>query len=186
MIDPTDEALIESVRGGDQAAFGKLVDRYWDRVCHWLLRLSGSRHVAEDVTQEAFLKAWVALPSYRPGVGFRAWLFRIARNAFVDVCRRREAKSGGTEFESAVGREPDPADAAQERELDETIERGVRELSQEYRAPFLLRTVESMPFAEIAEVLDLNEDTVRWRVFKARQLLLNHLSANIAPKESIR
>ena len=184
MTDPTDEAQIDRVRNGDRAAFAGLVDRYWDRICGWIFRLGGSRHVAEDVTQEAFLKAWVALPQYEPGSGFRAWLFRIARNTYLDHCRRREEAPGGTTFDLALGREPEPIEVAQERELVDAIEQGVHELADEFRTPFLLRTVESMAYSEIAEILTLNEDTVRWRIFKARQLLLKQLDSHVAPKES--
>lgn len=177
--DPNDDELIERVKGGDRAAFAGLVDRYWDRVCQWLLRLTGSREAAEDITQDVFLKIWVGLPQYaardEARVGFRAWLFRIARNAWIDHCRRRAEVSGVAEIDAAT-REAGPLEAAQERELAAFIEQAVLALAEEYRAPFLLRVGESLPYQEIAEIMGLNEDTVRWRIFKARQILLKTLA----------
>src|SRR5262249_40714408 len=81
----TEDAWIEQARAGDRAAFTALVDVYWGRIFRWLRGMTRCSHLAEDLTQDVFLKAWTALASFEPGTSFRAWLFRIAANRFVDT-----------------------------------------------------------------------------------------------------
>src|SRR5690242_49337 len=82
---PSEEhRLIRSAQQGDRQAFARLVERYWDGLHRWLVHLTRDRHTAEDLTQEAFLKALNGLHTFRPGTNFRAWLFRIAHNTFAN------------------------------------------------------------------------------------------------------
>ncbi len=76
---------ITAAQAGDRQAFGQLVERYWDRLYRWLYHLTRDRHKAEDLVQETFLKVLAALDSFRPGSNFRAWLFRIGHNNFVNL-----------------------------------------------------------------------------------------------------
>src|SRR5581483_8060602 len=89
-----EHALIRRAKRGDRQAFAGLVERYWDRLYRWLYHLTHNRHAAEDLSQEAFLKALAGLESFRDGSNFKAWLFRIAYNGFVNqarkVCRQRD------------------------------------------------------------------------------------------------
>src|ERR1700704_3906300 len=91
MVSPVAQAdehdLIRSAQAGDRRAFAVLVEHYWDRLYRWLYHLTHDRHAAEDLAQDAFLKALAHLNSFRPGTNFRAWLFRIAHNAFVNHTR---------------------------------------------------------------------------------------------------
>src|SRR5947209_8937028 len=81
----TDEAaLVRQAQQGDRQAFAVLVERYWDALYRWLYHLSHHRHTAEDLTQDSFLKAFAALSSFAAGTNFRAWLFRIAYNGFLN------------------------------------------------------------------------------------------------------
>lgn len=180
----TDETpLIQRAQAGDRHAFGALVERYWDQVYSWLNQLTRSTHAAEDLTQETFLKAWNGLASYASGPGFRAWLFRIARNSWVDHVRRRTAVADNALIESVVARDAGPAEAALDRERDALLEEAIAALPDDYREAFLLRAQQAMPFAEIAEVLTTTSDTARWRVYKARQLLLRKLAAYLDPEK---
>src|SRR5215813_9988253 len=100
---PADEsALVQQAQQGDRQAFGRLVERYWDRLYRWLYHLTRDRHKAEDLVQETFLKVLAALDSFRPGSNFRAWLFRIGHNNFVNL-KRTERRTGHPLPEDAAG-----------------------------------------------------------------------------------
>jgi RNA polymerase sigma-70 factor (ECF subfamily) len=82
-----EQVLIESAQQGEREAFAGLVKHYWDRLYRWLYHLTHDRHLAEDLVQESFLKAFRALASFRAGTNFQAWLFRIAHNALANQRR---------------------------------------------------------------------------------------------------
>jgi len=166
-----DEArLVIRAREGNRAAFAELVDRYWQRLFRWLFHLTRDRHNAEDLAQETFLRAFAHLNRFQPGTNFAAWIFRIAHNAFANQCRaarRREQLS-----DELATHDMGPVEEAIGREAAEDVARALEQLPTEYRAAVLLRVEEELSFRQIAEVLDLTEETARWRVFKARQKLL--------------
>lgn len=180
--DPTEEAdWIRAAQAGDRAAFARLIDRYWDRLYRWLYHLTRDRHLAEDLTQETFLRALAAIRSFRPGTNFRAWVFRIGHNNFVNQ-KRAERKA----------RQPLPEDlavptlgmaeaAAEGREALAAVTRAVTELPADFRAALLLRVQEGLSFREVAQILGTTEETARWRVFKARQKLLKVLAPELLP-----
>ena len=176
--DPEEHRLVAAAQAGDRVAFAGLVDRYWERVYRWLYRLGHDRHVAEDLAQETFLKAFAGLPRFRVGTNFAAWLFRIAHNNFANqrrsASRRREALP-----DELPGRDAGPAAAALGRECLEGVARAVARLPAEFRSAFLLRVEEDLSFREIAAVLGLTEETARWRVFKARQRLMALLAPTL-------
>ena len=138
--------------------------------------MSRDRHTAEDLAQEAFLKALAHLDRFQAGTNFGAWLFRIAHNAFANQCRsparRREPLP-----DDLPQRDGGPVEEALSREALQTLIRAMARLPVEFRAALLLRVEEDLSFKQIAEVLDLTEETARWRVFKARQKLLEMLAA---------
>src|SRR3954451_9055594 len=87
-VRPEDEGQwIDASRGGDRSAFARLVEAYWARLYRWLFQLTRDRHAAEDLAQDAFLKAWANLDRFQPGSNFRASLFRLAHNALVNPRR---------------------------------------------------------------------------------------------------
>jgi RNA polymerase sigma-70 factor (ECF subfamily) len=168
---PTDEdQLLRSAQAGDRQAFAVLVERYWERLYRWLFHLSHDQHTAEDLAQEAFLKAFAHLHRFQPGTNFRAWLFRIAHNSFANhlrAARRREPLS-----ETLPANDPGPEASLLSKEALQKLTHAVSQLPTEYRAALLLRVEEDLSFRQIADVLGLTEETARWRVFKARQRLL--------------
>ena len=170
-----EERLLRAAQKGDRPAFAALVERYWDRLYRWLHHLTHDRHMAEDLTQEAFLKAFAGLDRFRPGTNFAAWLFRIAHNAFANQYRASARKREPLPDDLAA-RDRDPLEEAQGREELAELARAVGRLPTEFRAALLLRAEQGLSFREIAEVLDLTEETARWRVFKARQKLLGLLA----------
>lgn len=173
---------IAAAQAGDRSAFARVVDAYWDRLFRWLYHLTRDRHRAEDLTQETFLKALAAVKSFRTGSNFRAWLFRIGHNNFVNLKRaeRRAPQSPGEELATAdiaAG----PLTTAADREALARVNQAVQELPTDFRTALLLRAEEGMSFREVAAVLKITEETARWRVFKARQKLAKVLSPDLFP-----
>ncbi len=167
---------ITAAQAGDRPAFARLVDAYWDRLHRWLFHLARDCHRAEDLTQETFLKALAAIGSFRPGSNFRAWLFRIGHNNFVNL-KRGERRNTVALPDETPGADPasDPVKTAGDREQLARVSAAVAALPSDFRAALLLRAEQGMSFREVAAVLKITEETARWRVFKARQKLMTVL-----------
>jgi RNA polymerase sigma-70 factor (ECF subfamily) len=174
--------LIRDAQAGDRAAFAVLIDRYWDRLYRWLYHLTHDGHAAEDLAQETFLKAWAAITRFQAGTNFRAWLFRIGHNNFVNLHRSRAAQKHPLPAE-LPSRQEGPVEQALSREALRELAAAVARLPGEFRAAFLLRIEEGMSFRSMAAVLGVTEETARWRVFKARQKLLQALSPELLPEK---
>lgn len=179
---PTEEAdWIRAAQAGDRSAFARLVDRYWDRLYRWLYNLTRDRHTAEDLTQETFLKALGAVASFRPGSNFRAWVFKIGHNNFVNQ-KRADRRTKHPLPDELTGPEVgEPTDAVENREALEVVGKAVADLPSDFRAALMLRVEEGLSFRDVARILGTTEETARWRVFKARQKLLTVLAPELLP-----
>lgn len=172
---------ILAAQAGDRLAFSRLVERYWDRLYRWLFHLTRDRHQAEDLTQETFLKALAALASFRTGSNFRAWLFRIGHNNFVNLKRSGKRVRGATNDETEAPPEAAPADSLAGRESVAAVLAAVQNLPTDFRTALLLHTQEGLSYREIAAIVKTTEETARWRVFKARQKLMKVLHPDLLP-----
>ena len=168
--------LVVAAQKGDRPAFAQLVESYWDRLYRWLHHLTHDRHTAEDLTQETFLKAFAGLKKFQAGTNFGAWLFRIAHNNFANQCRSVAARRRESLPDNLPDPQLGPLEKAADAEAVQELARAMNRLPTEFRAALLLRIEQGLSFREIAEVLDLTEETARWRVFKARQKLLSVLT----------
>jgi RNA polymerase sigma-70 factor (ECF subfamily) len=178
MAAPNEDGLIQQAQTGDRSAFAQLIEAYWDRLYRWLYRLCHDRHLAEDLTQEAFLRALSSLSSFRVGGSFQAWLFRIAYNHFLN--QRREGRRVRIAFPEELPSDAEgPAEQVLSREALQLLARAVGRLPTEFRAAFLLRVETDLSFREIADILQITEETARWRVFKARQKLMETLAPQL-------
>lgn len=166
-----EQVLIRQAQEGNREAFAGLVETYWERLYRWLYHLAHDRHAAEDLAQEAFLKALANMHRFQAGTNFQAWLFRIAYNRFVNHYRRA-SRARAPMPAHLVASGPGPVEEAVGREARQNLARAIGRLPHDYRAALLLRAEEGLSFREIAAVLDTTEETARWRVFKARQKLL--------------
>ena len=174
---PEEESrLIRAAQAGDRPSFAVLVETYWDRLFRWLYHLTHDRHQAEDVAQETFLKAFSHLKRFRAGTNFRAWLFRIAHNSFANQ-HRASQRRGAPLPDDLPDREQGPVESALSREALAQLAAAVEKLPTDFRAALMLRCEEDLSFRQIAVVLETTEETARWRVFKARQKLLEHLES---------
>jgi RNA polymerase sigma-70 factor (ECF subfamily) len=173
-----ERVLVSRAQKGDRQAFAALVEQYWDGLYRWLYHVTHHRQAAEDLAQEAFLKALAGLGSFQAGSNFRAWLFRIAYNSFLNQ-RRGEARARQLFPDTVQTQQHGPDEQVMSRENLQVLTRAVGRLPPDFRAAFLLRVEEGLSFREIACVLQTTEETARWRVFKARQKLMDVLAPQL-------
>lgn len=168
--------LIAKAQGGDKQAFGELVHCHREGVVNLVYRMSGDIHLAEDVAQETFIRAWRGLARYRPRSPFRNWLYRIATNAALDALRRgRESVDIDGLALAASG--PGPEGTVEGREREKQVQQAVLALPSASRAVLVLREYEGLSYRQIAEVLDIPMGTVMSRLSYAR----NRLKQTLAP-----
>lgn len=176
-----DAELARRCLAGDEAAYEAVLALYRDRVFALLLRLARDPRDAEDLAQEAFLKAFRALDSYDPSRPLLSWLFKIAHNTALDFLRARgEDPAALDDPESAVDpASPEPAVEVRllAAERAQRLERLIESLPPLYREVLQLRHGEDMDYRAIGEVLGLPEGTVKIRLFRARELLRAKLEA---------
>jgi RNA polymerase sigma-70 factor (ECF subfamily) len=175
-----DQALVERCQRGDLAAFEPLVEKYRERVWRLAYNYLRDREDAQDVAQEAFVRAWQALPTFRGQSAFYTWLFRIAMNLAADRARQRSARTRAFGTERVPEEEwdramPDPAaapdDTAERAEQRDRIRRALETLPERHRTIIMLSDLEGMSYREIAEVLDIPMGTVMSRLHNARKRL---------------
>ena len=170
--------LILRAQRGDRSAFSELVCLHSRGVSRVVFRMSGDLQLAEDAAQEAFLQAWQHLPSYRPGMSLRNWLYRIAVNAAIDMLRRnKQILPGSLEDMPLQDRAPGPETVATREELVAFIQKAVLSLPEASRAVLVLREYEGMSYQEISDALDIPLGTVMSRLNYARRLLKKMLES---------
>ncbi|MDQ2669892.1 MAG: sigma-70 family RNA polymerase sigma factor [Gemmatimonadota bacterium] len=186
----TDQEVVLLARDGREAAYRELVRRYERPIFSLLFRMVRDRELAEDLSQETFVKALNAIESYRPEYKFSSWIFKIANNAAIDHLRRRELDtlslegSPHAETPEAVqatalqlgDRGENPLDIVEAKELGAAIEEAIGRLRPEYRSCILLRHVEGLAYEEIAQTLDLPLGTVKTYIHRARNELRETLA----------
>lgn len=174
-------AVIERIRAGDVNAYEALVAAYEKNVYNLALRMTGNPADAEDMAQEAFLKAYRSLSEFRGDSKFSVWLYRIVSNVCLDFLRRqkrRQAYSLSVEDDEGEETQLDIPDTAQspedllERKLTrEAVHQGLALLPPDQRQILLLREIQGLSYEEIADVLGIEVGTVKSRIFRARKKL---------------
>ena len=181
--------LISRARGGDREAFGALVEQYRDNVYRLAYRMCGNAYDADEAAQEAFVAAWRALPNFRGDAKFSTWLYRLTTNAAIDVMRRekRHQTVGDGEMVDLADDADSPQETVERTEQQEAMQKALATLSEEYREVLLLRYMEELDYAEIAEVLQLPSGTVKSRINRAKAALKTALlkSGNIFGGSSV-
>lgn len=162
-------------------------------VLAFALSLAGDRNVAEDLVQDTYLRAWRSFGTFTIGSDCRAWLFKICKNRFFDVCRRRKRRPRAEDLDAIqptiedpdydvlhdlerrlAGRAPDPS------LLPDEINEALAELPEEFRTPILLCDLEEMPYRTIADELEIPLGTVRSRIARGRAMLRRRLASYAA------
>lgn len=179
--DAEDRAWIAEALDGDRAAYGRLVERYQERVygvCYGILQ---NRDDAWDAAQEVFVKVYKSLHRFDGSAAFYTWLYRVSHNLAIDHYRSKRRRRAvdiedNRKLENVMAEhrpqvEGDPAHQSQRRELHELLHRAMDQLSEKHRAIIVLREVEGLSYEELAEVLGINKGTVMSRLFHARKNL---------------
>ncbi len=185
----TDEKLIEETLNGQTAAFGELVRRYQDRLYTTLFHFVECAEDAEDVTQEAFVQAYLKLATFRGHSRFYTWLYRIAFNLAHSRLRRKKwtislddgAAAEGSEYTKA---EDAPTSRAERAEEVTLIREALHLLQEDHRTILLLREMEGLDYQAISDILDLPLGTVRSRLCRARLQLREQLCRMLPEKAS--
>ncbi len=184
-----DEALVEKCRKGDMQAFGFLVAKYQDRLVNMMYRMTGRWAQAEELAQEAFLKALERIGQFRNQSGFYTWLFRIGANLALSYRRRcgrirftpldgdgldgTQAHALGNRL--AQHREPSPDVGIESSEQSRRVHEALERLDDEHRLMIILRDMEEMDYSRIARVLDVPVGTVKSRLHRARCMMKDML-----------
>lgn len=167
-----EDAWIQAAQKGDRDAFDALVEMHGRAVLAFLQRLTGSAANAEDLAQETLLRAYSALKSFQPGGRFRAWLFTIAYHEWVHVRRKKNrVRLAETEELDRYSTGVPDSDAVASNEVNEAIRNAVSQLPEDQRTVVWLRFAEGLSHEQIAEVVKAEPATVRWRLFRARQVM---------------
>jgi RNA polymerase sigma-70 factor (ECF subfamily) len=181
-----DLLLVERVQSGDREAFGLLVSKYQRKLLRLVMRLVRDPAEAEDVTQEAFIKAYRALPNFRGDSAFYTWLYRIgvntAKNWLVANGRRMPLMSEIVDDETESIEEgillrddATPDRVLMSRQIGETVNAAMDALPEDLRTAISLREIEGLSYEEIAQVMDCPIGTVRSRIFRAREAIATRL-----------
>jgi RNA polymerase sigma-70 factor, ECF subfamily len=176
---------IKQVLKGDQNAFAEIVEIYKDKVYQICFRMLGNRHEAEDIAQEAFLRAYVNISSFNQERKFSTWLYRIATNLCIDRIRKKKPDyyldteipgTDGLDMYSQIAASGKTPEAEVEgMELQEAVQKEISALPEKYRSVIILKYLEDLSLNEISEILDMPLGTVKTRIHRGREALRKQL-----------
>ena len=164
-----DPGVLRKARRGDEPAFNLIVRAYEQPVYNYVLRLVGDRSLAEDLTQEVFLRVYQGLPGFSDRSRFTTWLFQVTKNRVLDELRAVERRPRALVALDDIA-PLEVLDAPFERvEAIDAVWRGVEQLSVDLKMALLLRDIVGLSYTEIADSLEITLATVKWRIYKARE-----------------
>lgn len=174
----SDEQLVGLTLGGDRAAFDQLILQYQRQAVAVSYRLVGNTHDALEVTQEAFLKAYVGLRSLRQPQAFGGWLMRIVSNLSLNLRRGRKIRRQSTLDDALAANEPcdiardaGPLRRTQSAEMGQRLMQALEQLPQKQRLAIAMFTLEGLPQKQVAQALQCSVEAVKWHVFQGRKKL---------------
>jgi len=181
-----DLELVAKAKEGDQNAFSKLMARYRDSIFFMVLKMVHNRDDAEDLTIEAFGKAFNSINNYSADYAFSTWLFKIATNNSIDFIRKKRLQTTSLDQTSTTDdgettpiavrdHAPDPEETVIKEQRAAKIREAIEQLSPKYRSLIELRYLDELSYEEIAEKLDLPLGTVKAQLFRAKDMLYNML-----------
>ncbi len=184
-----DQQLVKRVQAGDKRAFDLLVLKYQHKILGLISRYVQDSHEVQDVAQEAFIKAYRALPKFRGDSAFYTWLYRIAINTAKNhlVSRGRRPPERDVEVEdaehydsgSALRDMENPENALMGEELKRVVDTAIRDLPDDLRSAVTLREFDGLSYEDIAEIMDCPVGTVRSRIFRARDAIDRQIQAQM-------
>jgi RNA polymerase sigma-70 factor, ECF subfamily len=169
----SDGDLIDMMCKGDRKAFAGLYERYKSAIYGYCMKMLADHAAAEDAAHETFIKMYSNAGQIKDRSSFRSWLFRIARNEVLMHVRRN--KTNGTADADSVWCEETPHEIMISLETSQIVSSILQKMKSEYREVFLLREYEQLSYSQIAVIMGDTESSVKSRLFKARQALINKL-----------
>lgn len=195
MAKDTDKELVRRVQQGDKRAFDLLFGRYQHKILNLVSRYLRDPQDVEDVTQEAFIKAFKALPRFRGDSAFYTWLYRIAINTAKNHLVARSRRPPGTDVDVEDAEFMDGADQLKEGEspeaalardeLSAAIDEAIGKLPDDLRSAVTLREFDGLSYEQIAEIMDCPVGTVRSRIFRARESIDLHISPLLSRRSQV-
>jgi len=180
-----DYQLIQQAKNGDQKAYAELMDRYRDSIYYMLLKMVNDKNDAEDLTIEAFGKAFKNIDQYTPNYAFSTWLFKIATNNCIDFIRRKKEINISLDKKTAEEPEktdmyissgtPNPEESMINMQKIKMMRSVIHKLKPNYQKLIELRYFKEYSYDEMAEMLDLPLGTIKAQLYRARELLFNIL-----------
>ena len=169
----TDAKLVKRVQKGDKGAFDLLVLKYQHKIVNLVMRYVRDPEQALDITQEAFIKAYRALPRFRGDSAFYTWLYRIAVNTAKNhlVAQRRRPMDVELDLHARLKETDTPEGVTQSHELQRAVEKAIAALPDDLRTAIILRELDGMSYEEIAQTMECPVGTVRSRIFRARDAI---------------
>ena len=184
-----DKALISAAIAGNQDAFKRLMKKYHGAIAHLVTRMIGNQEEVEDLTQEAFIKAFNSLASFNDEFAFSTWLYKIASNNCIDYMRKRKLRT------MSIDRPSPSSDSDQQYEIPDSsnipdqhilkaqqtqaIQKAIDALPDKYRTVIVMRHQEEKSYEEIAVALDLPLGTIKAHIFRAREMLYKQLRGKV-------
>jgi RNA polymerase sigma-70 factor (ECF subfamily) len=172
--EPDDRQLVETIRGGDSAAFEQLVRRKTPKVYALCYRIIGNAEDSKDISQLVFIKLWENLEKYDPAYAFDTWLYRMVTNVAIDYIRNRQSRDNAVNSNLRLVKtatEPEQGVILQRKEIEAVFNDVSSVLSPKQKTIFVMREMEDVSSAEIAKILGCRESTVRNHLFNARKLM---------------
>ena len=189
MAQPSVSNLIKRAIDGDESAYKQLLENYRGAIYNLIYRMVHNREETEDLVQEAFMKAFKALPTFNEEYAFSTWLYKIAVNNCIDHMRKKRLKT------FSLNKPLQSKDGELDREFPDTsmspdkdilsdeksrlIEAAIQELPENYKTAIILRHAEEKSYEEIAQILDIPLGTVKARIFRAREMLKKKLKGRL-------
>ena len=177
---------IKEVLKGDQNAFAEIVELYQDKLYRVCFRMLGNKHEAEDIAQEAFVRAFINIHTFDTNRKFSTWLYRIGTNLCIDRIRKKkpdyylDAEVSGTEglnmYSQIAVSEELPEEEVMKMEMQDRVQYEISRLPDKYRAVIVLKYMEDLPLQEISEILEMPLGTVKTRIHRGREALRKQLS----------
>ncbi len=180
-IEEPEGKLVSKAKRGDIYSFERLVEKYQKKIYYLALRMTGSHEAADDLAQEAFIKAFYSIKSFKEGYSFCAWVYRICMNLTINYLKRQRFTVSESQLpQNSLELVEDKGNiSASEQltrdELRKKIEDEIDHLPADFRAVFILKTYEDLSYEEIANTLKISKGTVMSRLFRARERLQKSL-----------
>lgn len=173
-IEPTDQELVEKVKGGDLAQYGELMHRYEKKLLFYAQKLVNNPDKAADVVQESFIKAYININQFNPRYPFANWIYRIVHNEAINYIKKyqREISLEDNDWISLTLRAKTDLEAEMaDKEIRQSVRRSLDKLPLKYRSPLILFYLEGMSYREIAQILNIPQATVGTNISRGKKLL---------------